>query len=76
MLTGHLRTLMLPSTKSALTAASAGACLSILGQIYVELGDIDNKARRYFLEAVEADEDAALPDEIGGGPEKFLGWRS
>ncbi len=49
----------------------AGACSSLLGQIHVELGDID-EARRYFLQAVEADEDDTLPDETSGGPEKFL----
>ena len=49
----------------------AGACLSLLGQIHVELGEID-QARAYFAQSVELDQDGALPDELGGGPEKFL----
>ncbi|KAK3330305.1 hypothetical protein B0H66DRAFT_56402 [Apodospora peruviana] len=49
----------------------AGAALSILGQIHVELGEVD-AARKYFLEAVGVDEDGTLPEDLGGGPEKFL----
>ncbi|KAK4459347.1 hypothetical protein QBC42DRAFT_274632 [Cladorrhinum samala] len=49
----------------------AGAALSLLGQISVELGDGDS-ARQYFLTAVKVDEDGLLPEDLGGGPEKFL----
>ncbi|KAK4105982.1 hypothetical protein N658DRAFT_490590 [Parathielavia hyrcaniae] len=49
----------------------AGAALSLLGQIHVELGDVD-AARAFFLAAVKVDEDGSLPEDVGGGPEKFL----
>jgi len=49
----------------------AGAALSLLGQIQVELGNIDT-ARNFFAAAVRADEDGTLPEDLGGGPEKFL----
>ncbi|KAK4197501.1 hypothetical protein QBC40DRAFT_285459 [Triangularia verruculosa] len=49
----------------------AGAALSLLGQIHVELGDVDT-ARQFFLSAVKVDEDGLLPEDLGGGPEKFL----
>jgi tetratricopeptide (TPR) repeat protein len=49
----------------------AGAALSVLGQIHVELGDID-AARDFFAAAVRVDEDGLLPEDVGGGPEKFL----
>lgn len=49
----------------------AGAALSLLGQIHVELGEID-EARDFFAAAVKADEDGLLPEDVGGGPEKFL----
>jgi tetratricopeptide (TPR) repeat protein len=49
----------------------AGAALTILGQIQVELGDID-EARTFFAAAVAVDEDGLLPEDVGGGPEKFL----
>ncbi|KAK4117038.1 hypothetical protein N656DRAFT_7179 [Canariomyces notabilis] len=49
----------------------ACAALSLLGQIHVELGDIDS-ARDFFAAAVKLDEDGSLPEGVGGGPEKFL----
>ena len=49
----------------------AGAALSLLGQIYVELGEVA-KARKCFLKAVSVDEDGTQAEDIGGGPEKFL----
>ncbi|KAK4224598.1 hypothetical protein QBC38DRAFT_485112 [Podospora fimiseda] len=49
----------------------AGAALSLLGQISVELGDGES-ARQYFLTAVKVDQDGLLPEDLGGGPEKFL----
>lgn len=48
-----------------------GAALTLLGSIAVETGDIDD-ARTYFLRAVESDPEGELPDEAGGGAEKFL----
>ncbi|KAK0628149.1 hypothetical protein B0T17DRAFT_504854 [Bombardia bombarda] len=49
----------------------AGAALTLLGHIYVELGEIE-KARKFFLTAVGVDDAGALPEDLGGGPEKFL----
>lgn len=45
--------------------------LNLLGEIHVELGDIDS-ARQYFLQAAAIDEDGSAPEELGGGAEKFL----
>jgi tetratricopeptide (TPR) repeat protein len=45
--------------------------LSLLGEINVELGDIDS-AREYFLKAAQIDEDGEVSEEYGGGAEKFL----
>jgi tetratricopeptide (TPR) repeat protein len=45
--------------------------LNLLGEIHVELGEID-AARRYFLQAAAVDEDGAIGEDVGGGPEKFL----
>lgn len=45
--------------------------LSILGEICVELGDAD-AAREYFTAAALVDPEGVLPEEIGGGAEKFL----
>ncbi|CZS90733.1 hypothetical protein WAI453_003993 [Rhynchosporium graminicola] len=45
--------------------------LNLLGEIHVELGDIDS-ARQYFLQAATIDEDGSIPEELGGGAEKFL----
>ncbi|KAL2067173.1 hypothetical protein VTL71DRAFT_1597 [Oculimacula yallundae] len=45
--------------------------LNLLGEIHVELGDID-AARQYFFQAVTIDEDGSVPEELGGGAEKFL----
>jgi tetratricopeptide (TPR) repeat protein len=49
----------------------AGAALSLLGHIHVELGEIDT-ARAFFAAAVKVDEDGSLSEDLGGGPEKFL----
>jgi tetratricopeptide (TPR) repeat protein len=49
----------------------AGAALSLLAEIHVELGELE-QARTYFHKAVEADHDGSLPEELGGGAEKFL----
>ena len=45
--------------------------LNLLGEIHVELGEIDT-ARRYFLQAAAIDEDGAIGEDVGGGAEKFL----
>jgi len=45
--------------------------LNLLGEIHVELGDIDT-ARQYFLQASTIDEDGTTGEDIGGGAEKFL----
>lgn len=45
--------------------------LNLLGEIHIELGDIDT-ARQYFLQAASIDEDGTIGEDIGGGAEKFL----
>ncbi|KUJ20285.1 putative UPF0661 TPR repeat-containing protein C16D10.01c [Mollisia scopiformis] len=45
--------------------------LNLLGEIHVELGDID-AARRYFAQAAAIDEDGKISEDLGGGAEKFL----
>jgi len=45
--------------------------LNLLGEIHVELGDIET-ARNYFLQAAAIDGDGALGEDVGGGAEKFL----
>lgn len=45
--------------------------LNLLGEINVEIGDIE-AARDYFLRAAQIDEDGEVSEEYGGGAEKFL----
>lgn len=45
--------------------------LNLLGEIHVELGEID-AARQYFLQAAAIDKDGAIGEDIGGGADKFL----
>lgn len=45
--------------------------LNLLGEIYVELGEIDT-ARGYFNQAASIDEDGDIDEKKGGGPDKFL----
>jgi len=45
--------------------------LSLLGEINVELGEIE-AAREYFKQAAEIDEHGEMPEVQGGGAEKFL----
>jgi tetratricopeptide (TPR) repeat protein len=54
-----------PKSEEALPA------LNLLGEIHVELGDID-AARLYFLQAAAIDEDGTIGEDVGGGAEKFL----
>ncbi len=53
------------------TPAFAGAIHSLLGQIYLDLGD-PARARSHLTAATRADPDGALPDAQGGGVDKFL----
>lgn len=50
--------------------ARACAAYNLLGEINVELGEIDT-ARACFFQAAKVDEDGALAEDLGGGPEKF-----
>lgn len=50
--------------------ARACAAYNLLGEINVELGEIDT-ARACFIQAAKLDEDGALAEDLGGGPEKF-----
>jgi tetratricopeptide (TPR) repeat protein len=45
--------------------------LNLLGEIHIELGDIET-ARQYFLQAAAIDEDGTVGEDVGGGAEKFL----
>ncbi|CAG8918108.1 unnamed protein product [Penicillium salamii] len=45
--------------------------INLLGEIHVELGDIDT-ARTFFLQAVQLDQNGSIPESQGGGAEKFL----
>lgn len=45
--------------------------LNLIGEVYVELGDID-AAGEHFSRAVELDPEGTISDSEGGGPEKFL----
>ncbi|TKA25709.1 hypothetical protein B0A50_05804 [Salinomyces thailandicus] len=45
--------------------------LNLLGEISVELGDIDG-AKQYFEQAVLLDPEGKVPEALGGGAEKFL----
>lgn len=54
--------------------ASVLACLpalTLLGDVCVELGDAE-AARRYFGQAADIDDAGDVPDERGGGADKFL----
>lgn len=45
--------------------------LNLLGEISVELGDVEG-ARAYFEQAVVLDPEGKVPEAMGGGAEKFL----
>lgn len=45
--------------------------VNLIGEIYVELGDID-AARQTFLHVVQIDPEGTIPESQGGGAEKFL----
>lgn len=50
--------------------ARACAAYNLLGEIHVELGEIDT-ARALFQQAAALDAEGALAEDLGGGPEKF-----
>lgn len=50
---------------------NARSATNLIGEIYVELGEID-AARQNFLRAVELDPEGMIPESEGGGAEKFL----
>ena len=52
------------------TLASLPA-LSLLGEIAIEIGDVD-RSHSYFIEAAKLDPEGKIPEEEGGGAEKFL----
>ncbi|ESZ97031.1 putative UPF0661 TPR repeat-containing protein C16D10.01c [Sclerotinia borealis F-4128] len=65
-----------PFAKKALSlvdvqAVEALPVLNLLGEVHVELGDIDS-ARQFFMQAAGIDEDGELSEDVGGGAEKFL----
>jgi tetratricopeptide (TPR) repeat protein len=54
--------------------ATVVACLpalNLLGEACVELGDVGS-ARKYFGQAADIDEDGSVPEDRGGGADKFL----
>jgi tetratricopeptide (TPR) repeat protein len=60
--------LLKPSSASTIQALPV---LNLLGEICIELGELD-AARGYFIEAAELDPDGEIPEDVGGGSEKFL----
>ncbi|KAM5453857.1 hypothetical protein MaudCBS49596_002481 [Microsporum audouinii] len=66
----------LPLVERALNSISSDSPkyligLNLIGEIYVELGEID-AAREKFLRAVELDPEGEIDETIDGGAEKFL----
>ena len=61
----------LTNAKSETPRVEALPALNLLGEISVELGDVEN-AQKYFHLAVKVDSDGRIPEEQGGGAEKFL----
>ena len=57
-----------PSTEDSLASLRS---LTLLGEIYVELGSPE-KARDVFRRAVALDPEGLIPESQGGGAEKFL----
>ena len=58
-------------TKSSAPSTAALPALSLIGEIYVELGDA-SAAFKSFEAAAALDADGAVLEEHGGGPEKFM----
>jgi tetratricopeptide (TPR) repeat protein len=64
------RALELFQSQSSQPEASLPA-LTLLGEIYLELGD-PSSAALTFAQAVKIDPDGTVPEDQGGGPEKFF----
>lgn len=63
---------VLNSSKSISASLSVSlSALNLLAEIHLELGDADT-ARSYFLQAVNLDPEGEVPEDEGGGAEKFL----
>ena len=58
-------------TSSEAPSPTALSALTLLGQIQIELGKPD-AAREAFVAAATLDPDGSVPEEQGGGAEKFL----
>lgn len=56
---------------SAGNSLEALSAINLIGEIYIELGEID-AARNEFLKAVQIDPEGTIPESQGGGAEKFL----
>ncbi|KAI9837921.1 MAG: NAD-dependent histone deacetylase sir2 [Sclerophora amabilis] len=56
---------------SSTPTQSALPALNLIAEILVELGDADG-AREHFLLAAELDPEGTIPEDAGGGVEKFL----
>ncbi|GAM86149.1 hypothetical protein ANO11243_041600 [Dothideomycetidae sp. 11243] len=67
----HLVDTDLATKKSTIPQPLALPALNLLGEISIELGDED-AARVYFQFSVAGDPDGSVPEEAGGGAEKFL----
>ncbi|KAJ9214360.1 hypothetical protein DTO166G4_3984 [Paecilomyces variotii] len=66
----------LPLVERALNLVPANSpnalsALNLIGEVNVELGEIDT-ARQYFKLAVDIDPEGKIPESQGGGAEKFL----
>ena len=59
------------SSPSSRTSSNLLAALNLGAEIYVEIGDIEN-ARELFEQAVQLDPTGTVPEEEGGGADKFL----
>nr|POE71403.1 putative assembly chaperone of rpl4 [Quercus suber] len=59
------------SRVQANSVAETLPALNLLGEISIELGDVDG-ARTYFEKAVLLDPEGSIPETMGGGAEKFL----
>jgi tetratricopeptide (TPR) repeat protein len=70
-LTPAKKSLRIVDKNDELDDEDALPALNLLGEIHVELGDIDT-ARQYFLRAAQIDEDGEVDEDLGGGAEKFL----
>ncbi|KAE9376843.1 putative UPF0661 TPR repeat-containing protein C16D10.01c [Stipitochalara longipes BDJ] len=72
---GDIAAAVKPAKRAAslldLQSEEALPALSLLGEIHIELGEID-AARQYFLQAAAIDEDGTIGEDVGGGAEKFL----